>query len=233
MPLESRPFLVGKDWRTSTVTTSVRNPFTQAIIAQVCLAGPREAEEATVQAVVAFETMRSMPSHARARALQAIADGVKARQEEFAQTIVAEGGKPILDARREVGRAIQTLILAAEEAKRMPGEVVPLDLTPGMDSYLGMTQRFPIGPVLGITPFNFPINLVMHKVAPCFAVGNPIVIKPAPQTPLTALKLGEVVLESGLPAGAFSVLPCENAVAERLVVDPRYQMLSFTGSAPV
>jgi glyceraldehyde-3-phosphate dehydrogenase (NADP+) len=177
--------------------------------------------------------MRSMPSHARARALQAIADGVKARQEEFAQTIVAEGGKPILDARREVGRAIQTLILAAEEAKRMPGEVVPLDLTPGMDSYLGMTQRFPIGPVLGITPFNFPINLVMHKVAPCFAVGNPIVIKPAPQTPLTALKLGEVVLEAGLPAGAFSVLPCENAVAERLVVDPRYQMLSFTGSAPV
>ncbi|MER3422120.1 MAG: aldehyde dehydrogenase, partial [Nitrospiraceae bacterium] len=158
---------------------------------------------------------------------------IVARREEFAQMITAEAGKPITDARREVGRAIQTFTVAAEEAKRIPGEVVPLDWTPGMESYLGIARRFPIGPILGITPFNFPLNLVAHKVAPSLAAGNPIVLKPAPQTPLTALMLGEVILEAGLPAGALSMLPCENTVAEQMVMDPRFKMLSFTGSAAV
>jgi len=157
----------------------------------------------------------------------------RADEEEFARTITTEAGKPITDARREVGRAIQTFSVASEEAKRIPGEIVPLDLTPGTDAYLGLVRRFPIGPVLGITPFNFPLNLVAHKVAPCLACGNPIVLKPAPQTPLTALLLGEVVLEAGLPAGALSVVPCDNTVAEHLVTHPGLKVLSFTGSASV
>jgi glyceraldehyde-3-phosphate dehydrogenase (NADP+) len=116
---------------------------------------------------------------------------------------------------------VQTLTIAAEEAKRIPGEVVPLDWTPQTESYLGMVRRFPLGPIVGITPFNFPLNLVVHKVAPALAAGNPILIKPAPQTPLTSLLLGEVALEAGLPAGGLNVVPCDNALAERLVIDPR------------
>ena len=142
-------------------------------------------------------------------------------------------GKPLTDARREVGRAIQTFSIAAEEAKRIGGEVVPLDWSPGMESYWGVTRRFPIGPILGITPFNFPLNLVVHKVAPALAAGNSILIKPAPQAPLTSLLLAELLLEAGVPAGGLNVLPCENKVAEQLVVDPRFKLLSFTGSAPV
>jgi glyceraldehyde-3-phosphate dehydrogenase (NADP+) len=147
--------------------------------------------------------------------------------------MTAESGKPITDAKREVSRAIQTFTVAAEEAKRIPGEVLPLDWTPGTDSHLGILRRFPIGPVLGITPFNFPLNLVAHKVAPALAAGNSILIKPAPQTPLTALLLGEVVAEAGSPAGALNVVPCDNVVAEQLVIDPRFRLLSFTGSAAV
>ena len=135
--------------------------------------------------------------------------------------------------KREVNRAVQTFTIAAEEAKRIPGEVIPLDWTPGTDSHLGILRRVPIGPVLGITPFNFPLNLVAHKVAPALAAGNSILIKPAPQTPLTALLLGEVVLEAGLPPGALNILPCDNRMAEQLVVDPRFKLLSFTGSAAV
>jgi len=147
--------------------------------------------------------------------------------------MTGEAGKPITDARREVARAVQTFTIAAEEAKRIPGEVIPLDWTPGMDSHVGILRRVPIGPVLGITPFNFPLNLVAHKVAPALAAGNPIVIKPAPQTPMTALLLAEVALEAGVPPGGLNVLPCDNQVAERLVVDPRFKLLSFTGSAAV
>ena len=137
------------------------------------------------------------------------------------------------EARREVARAVQTFIVAAEEAKRLGGEVVPMDWTPGLERYVGMVRRVPVGPVLGITPFNFPLNLVAHKVAPALAAGNAILIKPAPQTPLTALLLGEIVREVGLPSGALNVVPCDNQVAQRLVEDPRFKLLSFTGSAPV
>jgi len=231
--VKPRPFLIGQEWRTTAATAPVKNPFNGSRVAEVCLAGKAEAEEAVSAAISAFPSMRRLPAHARAGALEKIAGLLAARREEFARTITTEAGKPITDARREVGRAIQTFSVASEEAKRIPGEIVPLDLTPGMDAYLGLVRRFPIGPVLGITPFNFPLNLVAHKVAPCLACGNPIVLKPAPQTPLTALLLGEVVLEVGLPAGALSVVPCDNTVAEHLVTHPGLKVLSFTGSASV
>lgn len=177
--------------------------------------------------------MRRLSGYARSTLLANAAQALQARQEEFARTMTAEAGKPLTDARREVGRAIQTLSIAGEEAKRIGGEVVPLDWSPGMESYWGVTRRFPIGPILGITPFNFPLNLVVHKVAPALAAGNSILIKPAPQTPLTALLLGDLLLKAGVPPGGLNILPCDNTVAEQLVVDSRFKLLSFTGSASV
>lgn len=228
-----RPFLVHGAWKHSATAARVTDPFAGSVIAEVCQAGESDAEEAVASSVMAAPVMAKLASHARYNILQDMAALLYRRRDEFSQTIRAEAGKPIADAKREVHRAVQTLTVAAEEAKRIPGEVLPLDWTPQTESYLGMVRRFPIGPIVGITPFNFPLNLVVHKVAPALAAGNPILIKPAPQTPLTALLLGEVALEAGLPAGGLNVIPCDNAIAERLVIDPRFKLLSFTGSAPV
>jgi glyceraldehyde-3-phosphate dehydrogenase (NADP+) len=228
-----RAILIGGRWIETAETAAIRDPYSGETLADVCLAGEAEIEEATKSAVAAFAVSRHLPSHKRATALQAVANVLASRHEEFATCLSAESAKPITDARREVGRAISTFTIAGEEAKRIPGEVVPLDITPGTDRYVGITRRFAIGPILGITPFNFPLNLVAHKVAPAMAVGNPIILKPAPQTPLTALMLGEVISQLGLPDGMLSIVPCTNALAERMVTDDRFAMLSFTGSAPV
>ncbi len=229
----ARPFLIGNQWRQSATTVTIRNPYNGKPVADVCLAGKAEADEATARAVEACPAMRRLPAHARAEALLKIAGRLAGRQDEIARTMTAESGKPIADARREVGRAVQTFTIAAEEAKRIGGDVIPMDLTPGMEQHVSFVRRVPIGPVLGITPFNFPLNLVAHKMAPCLAAGNPMVLKPAPQTPLTSLLLAELVLDTGLPPGALSVVPCENAVAEQMVTDERFKVVSFTGSAAV
>lgn len=228
-----RTFLIGGQWRRSETTEPVHNPFTGKILGEVFLAGKADAEAAIQSTVDAAREMGDLPSHARYHLLQRIAGAIYDRREEFARLITGEAGKPITDAKREVNRAVQTFTVAAEEAKRIPGEVIPLDWMPGTDSHLGILRRFPIGPVLGITPFNFPLNLVAHKVAPALAAGNPILIKPAPQAPLTALLLGEVAVEAGVPPGGLNILPCQNMVAEQLVVDARFKLLSFTGSAAV
>lgn len=228
-----RPFLIGGRWSQATTVAPVRNPYTGETIAHVCQASPADAESAVQSSVEGAAAMRRLSGYARSTLLANAAQALQARQEEFARTMTAEAGKPLTDARREVGRAIQTLSIAGEEAKRIGGEVVPLDWSPGMESYWGVTRRFPIGPILGITPFNFPLNLVVHKVAPALAAGNSILIKPAPQTPLTALLLGDLLLKAGVPPGGLNILPCDNTVAEQLVVDSRFKLLSFTGSAPV
>lgn len=230
---ESRPFLVHGQWKSSDLTAPVVDPFTGKLVAHVAQATQSEVDEAITSTHDATTTMGQLPAHARYNVLQQVAALLYRRREEFAQTISTEAGKPITDAKREVSRAIQTFTVAAEEARRIPGEVIPLDWTPGFDTHLGVLRRFPIGPVLGITPFNFPLNLVAHKVAPALASGNPILIKPAPQTPLTALLLGEVAMEAGVPPGGLNVVPCDNLLAERMVVDPRFKLLSFTGSAAV
>ncbi|MCC6347136.1 MAG: aldehyde dehydrogenase family protein [Nitrospirales bacterium] len=144
-----------------------------------------------------------------------------------------ESGKPLRDARGEVDRSVLTFRVAAEEASRIGGEVIPLDRNPFSEGRWGFTRRFPAGPVIGITPFNFPLNLVSHKVAPAIASGNPIIIKPAAQTPAAALLLGEIATGAGLPGGGISVIPCEVKVAEKFILDERIKVLSFTGSAPV
>ena len=229
----ARPFLIGNQWRYTATTATIRNPYNGKPVADVCLAGKAEADEAVARAVEASAAMRNLPAHVRAGALLKIAGRLDARQDEIARMMTAESGKPIADARREVGRAVQTFTIASEEAKRIGGDVIPMDLTPGMDRHLSLLRRFPVGPVLGITPFNFPLNLVAHKVAPCLAAGNPMVLKPAPQTPLAALLLAEIVLDTELPPGALSVVPCDNTVAEQMVTDERFKVLSFTGSAAV
>lgn len=226
-------FLIGTEWRESPVRQSVLNPYTGHSIAEVCQAQAPDIEDAIQLSVSAFPAIAKLPSHVRAKALSGIAQQLTARQHEFAKVMSLESGKPITDSGREVHRAIQTFTWASEEAKRMPGDTIPMDNSPGMDHHMGILRRVPIGPVLGITPFNFPLNLVAHKIAPCLAVGNPFLLKPAPQTPLTALLLGEIICELGLPSGTLSVLPCENTLAETMVRDPRIQALSFTGSATV
>ena len=232
-PLPGPGFLIGTEWRESSTRQSVLNPYTGSLVAEVCQAQAQDIEDAIQLSVSAFSTLSALPSHARATALSTIAQQLTARLQEFAHVMSLESGKPITDARREVQRAIQTFTIASEEAKRLPGETIPMDVSSGMEPYLGILRRVPIGPVLGITPFNFPLNLVAHKVAPCLATGNPILLKPAPQTPFTAFLLGEIICGLGLPPGTFSVLPCKNELAETMVRDPRIQALSFTGSASV
>jgi acyl-CoA reductase-like NAD-dependent aldehyde dehydrogenase len=211
----------------------IRSPYDGSPVAVVHRAGPADVERAIAAAVEAFELTRRLPSWRRAEVLHAIAAGIAGRREELARTIALEAGKPLKAARVEVDRGAFTFTIAAEEAKRSYGEIVPLDWLPGNDGRVGHVRRVPLGPIAGITPFNFPLNLVAHKVAPALAAGNPIVIRPASQTPVTALKLAEIVREAGWPAGGFSVVPCSTQVAAPLVEDGRIKLLTFTGSPAV
>lgn len=230
---DKHKYLIGKEWRESKDILEVKNPYNNTIVGTTFLASENDANDAVHAATLAFEETRKLPSFKRAEILGNIEDGIRERSEEFAQMITLEAGKPITDSRAEVERAIGTFQIASEESKRMLGEYIPLDISERSKNRKGIHKRFPIGPILGISPFNFPLNLIAHKVAPAIAVGNPIIIKPAGKTPLTALLLGEVISGSGLPVGGFSVFPCTTNLAERLVADERFKMLTFTGSAAV
>ncbi|MGI8772790.1 MAG: aldehyde dehydrogenase family protein [Acidobacteriaceae bacterium] len=227
------PLLLAGVRRNLETTAEVRSPFDGHLIASVCQATPDDALEAIQAAQVAFAETRELPAWRRSAILNHIADRLAGEALDLARGMALEAGKPLHNGRAEVARAIDTFRIAAEETKRIGGEILPLDWTAGNDGRNGLIRRFPIGPVLGITPFNFPLNLVAHKVAPAIAAGNPIIIKPAPQTPLTALRLGQMVVDAGWPAGAISVLPCSNEVAAGMIADDRIRMLSFTGSAKV
>jgi glyceraldehyde-3-phosphate dehydrogenase (NADP+) len=233
MASTAKPFLVNGQWVKTSSFESVHSPYSGDLLATVCQAEPEHIDLAIETMEQAARELGAVPGHSRARALARMADGIAARHDEFSKTLSQEAGKPLSDARREVDRGIQTFRIAAEESTRIPGETIPMDLTPGGEVYTASVKRFPLGPVLGITPFNFPLNLVAHKVAPCLAAGNPLVLKPAPQTPLTALLLGEVFLTTDLPPTALTILPCSNSLAERLVEHPTFHALSFTGSVNV
>ena len=224
--------LGGEDVRTDE-TYEVRSPYDEAPVAVVHRAGPAELERAIAGAVEAFETTRRLPSWRREQVLEAIAAGIAARRDELARTIALEAGKPIRTARVEVDRAAFTFRVAAEESKRIYGEIVPLDWLPGNEGREALIRRVPLGPVTGITPFNFPLNLVAHKVAPALAAGNPILLRPASQTPCSSLALGRIVLEAGWPEDAIAVLPCSTDTARPLVEDDRIKLLTFTGSPVV
>ena len=225
-------FLAGKRYEDGD-TAWVVDPWTFDRVAPVVLADAKHAEIAAQASVAAFEVSKKLASFARRKILKEITRRLAAAREELATLITHESGKPKTLARFEVDRAIVTFSLAAEEATRIGGEVLPLDITEPTAHYRGHYQRVPRGPVLAITPFNFPLNLVAHKVAPAIASGCSVVLKPAPQTPLTALKLGEIVRASGGPTDLLQVLPCTNEVAEKLVRHDAFAVLSFTGSDKV
>ncbi len=228
-----KPFLIGGEWRTSTNLQEVRSPFNGALIAHFSVASRVEMEESISAATRAAREMRSLARHKIADALHLIADRIHARREDFARTIALEAGKPISAARIEADRARSTFTFAAEEARRFTGEIVPLDGQAGGAGRTGWTERIPRGVIYGITPFNFPLNLVAHKVAPALASRNAIIIKPSPRTPLTALLLGEIFLETDLPKAALQIMPVEIPDVETVIEDERVAMISFTGSADV
>ncbi|MFZ3072155.1 MAG: aldehyde dehydrogenase family protein [Thermodesulfobacteriota bacterium] len=225
--------LVAGNFKKTSRTLEVLNPYDKSLVGVTYLAGPDEADEAIKAAIEAFEILKNLSAHKRAGILEKTADGIMKIAEEFAAIISLEAGKPITEARAEVKRAINTFRIAAEEAKRMSGEVLPLDIAEGSEKRTGIVKRFPVGPVLAITPFNFPLNLVAHKVAPAIACGCPVIVKPADKTPISAIMLGRIINDSGLPPGGISVLPCDIPVAEGLVIDGRIRKLTFTGSPGV
>ncbi|HOM72026.1 MAG TPA: aldehyde dehydrogenase family protein, partial [Armatimonadota bacterium] len=224
--------LIGGDWKTTDEKLQVRSPQ-GGLAGTTFLADSEEIEEAVQAAERGYEVMKSLPSYKRSDLLRSIVEKIKVRKEEFAKTITMECGKPIKDSRAEVDRAIMTFTIASEEAKRLQGEMIPLDLNQVSEGRIGVVRRFPIGPVLGITPFNFPLNLVAHKVAPALAAGNSIIVKPSTKTPLTSLLLGEAAQQSGAPSGAINVVPCSNELTQTMVVDDRLKALTFTGGTEV
>jgi acyl-CoA reductase-like NAD-dependent aldehyde dehydrogenase len=211
----------------------VKSPFDGAVVAQVGTPTDAEVEEAVAGAAATFEESRNLPVHVRAEAMAHISRRLIERADEVAETIAREGGKPLKWSKVEAARGASTFRWAAETIRSMDGELLRLDTDAALGSRLGLVRRFPYGPVLGIAPFNFPVNLVAHKMAPALAVGAPIVIKPATATPLGALLLGELFSETDLPGGMLSVLPISSQTAEGLVRDERFKKISFTGSSPV
>ncbi len=229
----TRGFLIGGKWFEEGSLHEVLSPFDRSVASRTWMATRKHAEQAIASAVAAFGTTRRLPAFERQRVLRAIAQGITARKEEFARMICLEAGKPIKVSRTEVDRAIFTFQVAAEESTRHYGEYLPLDWQESTAGRWSIVRRFPIGPIAGITPFNFPLNLVAHKVAPAIACGCPMVLKPAPQTPMCSLLLGEIVQQAGWPDGGLNVLLLSNEDTGILVEDDRLKMISFTGSAPV
>ena len=225
--------LIGGEWVETSATAPVLNPFSGEEIARAPLGGAAEIERALAAAHAAFPKVRAVAGHARAELLLRIAAGIAARKADFVATIVTEAGKPVTFAEAEVARAEMTFTAAADEARRAHGELLPMDAFPSGDGHLGLARRFPIGVIAAITPFNFPLNLVAHKVAPALATGNTMVVKPATKTPLTALLLAEVLHEAGVPAGQMNFVTCSNEDAALLVTDARVKMVTFTGSPAV
>ena len=212
-------------------TAVIRAPHDGSEVGVVALAGPEEVRAALDASVAAARACRELPSHARAAALRKIADAVEASRAEFARTLALEAGKPITQARTELDRAVFVFRDAAEEATRIGGEVLPADVVPMSTGRIAITRAFPLSPVVGITPFNFPVLLAAHKIAPAIACGATITLKPPPQDPLTSLRLADLVKESGYPEGAVNVTPCHVEVAQILIEDPRVRVITFTGSA--
>ncbi len=226
--------LIDGQWVDGGALLDVKNKYTGAVIGAVPTARREDVDAALAAAQRAAPVMADLPSYKRSEILARAAALIREQRDVFARLIAAEAGKALKFARAEVDRGISTFTLAAEEAKRLHGETIPLDAVPAGEGYFGFWTRRPVGVVAAISPFNFPLNLVAHKVAPALAAGNPLVLKPASTTPLTAVKLCEVLQEAGLPAGALNiVVGAGGTVGEWLITDPRVAKITFTGSPPV
>ena len=226
-------FFIGGKWRKSGKLLDVVYPHDGKLIARVHLAQEKDIQDALDAADKAFAVTRKALAWERSDWCRKIMEGLAKRKDELTKTLALEAGKPWQNAATEVDRAIGTFGCAAEEAHRLQGELVPMDTTKASGKRFGIARRFPIGVISGITPFNFPLNLACHKLAPALASGNTMVLKPASKTPLTALLLAEIVEEAGIPAGAFNVVPCNSKLAGPLIEDERVKMVSFTGSDAV
>ena len=224
---------IGGDFISTEKTFEVKSPYNQQVIAQCSLASSEELEKAIQTAQHVENEMANMPSYRKQNILNGIANGMERERENLAKVLCLEAGKPMKYSLGEVDRAIQTFRVAAEECKRIPAEVISLDWTPAGDGKEGIVKYFPVGLVAGISPFNFPLNLSVHKIAPAIAAGCPIILKPARSTPLSALELSRIAYENGLPKGALSVLPMDRISGNQLVTDERFALLSFTGSPQV
>jgi acyl-CoA reductase-like NAD-dependent aldehyde dehydrogenase len=227
------PLYLANEARTPNQDLEVTDKFTGEVATRTALASAADIDEAIGWAVKAAEPMARMAAYERRNVLNHCVARFTERAEELAHMLCVEAGKPIADSRGEVGRLIDTFRIAAEESVRMTGEVQPLDISPRARTYQGMWKRVPIGPCSFISPFNFPLNLAAHKIAPAIAVGCPFVMKPASRTPLGALIIGEVLAETDLPKGAFSILPAARQGADLFTTDDRLKLLSFTGSPDV
>jgi glyceraldehyde-3-phosphate dehydrogenase (NADP+) len=225
--------LINGQWKESKQVREIKSPYDHAVVGKVHFAAKEQVEEALAAADNAFQKTRRLSSYERSLVLEKISAGIKERREDLARSITLQSGKVIRDARAEADRAAMTFSIASEEAKRLGGELIPLDLSPATAKRWGLVRRFPIGVVTAITPFNFPLNLVAHKVAPALAVGNTVVLRPASQVPITSLLLGEIIQESGYPHGGFNVLPAGYKESEILLTDDVVKKVTFTGSPAV
>jgi glyceraldehyde-3-phosphate dehydrogenase (NADP+) len=230
---KSYPIFLAGEWVESDDPIEVINPYDGSVVGVTYNASPAQLDQAIAAAEAAFKVTRAMPTFERAALLERIATGLADRREEVVRMIALEAGKPVREAEVEVDRGVFTVRTAAEETKRIQGEVIPLDLLASSKGRYGIVRRFPIGPIAGISPFNFPLNLALHKVAPAIASGNPIVLKPPSKDPLTMLLVAEILEAAGVPKGTVSVLPMSREVGDRLVEDDRFKLLSFTGSPDV
>ncbi len=211
----------------------VINPYTKSTFAKTYLAGNKELDESIEKAKEVEEEMRNLPAHKRYAILMQVSENLKAKRRELAETLAMQSGKPMKYSLGEIDRATQGFIIAAEESKRLPKEYISIDWTAKGEGKEGIIKHFPIGLVAGISPFNFPMNLAVHKIAPAIAAGNPIILKPARSTPLSVIQLAEIIDETDLPKGALSILPMDRKAGNQLVTDDRVKMLSFTGSPSV
>ncbi len=230
---KSYPYYLGGEPVAANRDLEVTDKFTGEVATRVALAEPAAIDRAIGLAVEAAQPLRELAAYQRQAVLQHCVNRFTERAEELAMALCIEAGKPIKDARGEAGRLIDTFRIAAEESVRITGEVMPLDISPRARDYTGMWKRVPIGPCSFISPFNFPLNLAAHKVAPALAVGCPFVLKPASLTPIGALIIGEVLAETDLPRGSFSILPAPRSGADLFTTDDRFKLLSFTGSPAV
>jgi len=234
MPEPGRGTLIGGKWLGGTETLTVIDKYSGETIGSVPIATRGDVAQATESATRAFPAWAETPAHRRAKILGRVAALLEERRDAIAETITREAGKAWKHSVGEVNRSIETFTFAAEEAKRIHGETIPLDASPSGEGRVGFYMRTPIGVIAAISPFNFPLNLVAHKVGPALAAGNTMVLKPAEETPLTAVALGEILMEAGLPPGVFNLVHGDGpSVGEALVTDPRPLKITFTGSPPV
>lgn len=229
----ARSFVHGETLDVERPADAIVNPFDGTKVAEVDRADLKDLEKAIHSASLGYDAMRKLPAHARAEKLLAVAGELRKRKLELAEAITRSMGKPITYALAEVDRAATTFTLAGEEARRFGGETLPLDVAPAGEGYRCMVERFPTGPVAAIGPFNFPLNLLAHKVAPALAVGASVVIKPPPQAPTLGIELARICHQVGFPAGAVNALHLPNDLAEKLATDPRIRHMTFTGSVKV